>query len=87
MTLGPTPSVKNTIINDDESAENVFIPSARINPGLAVKNNVLYMYGGLFEDGDRTYTLNDFYSLGNIWFIPNCYLILLIKIHFTNYPY
>ena len=57
------------------------------NPGLAVKNNVLYMYGGLFEDGDRTYTLNNFYGLGNISFILNCYLILLLNFHFINYSY
>jgi hypothetical protein len=45
---------------------NIFTPSARINPSLAVKNNILYMYGGMFEDGDKQYTLNDLYSLGEL---------------------
>merc|ERR1740137_448400 len=30
---------------------------------MAVKRGVLYMYGGMYEDGDKQLTLNDFYSL------------------------
>ncbi|OXU28692.1 hypothetical protein TSAR_007128 [Trichomalopsis sarcophagae] len=62
VTLGPAPTA-NKVIADDGTTINIFTPSARINPGLAVKQNTLYLYGGMFEDGDRTYTLNDFYSL------------------------
>lgn len=54
------------------------MPSPRINPGLVVKDNVLYLYGGMFEDGDKQYTLNDFYSLGK-------YLKELILYQITYY--
>ena len=42
---------------------DAFVPSPRMNPLLAVKNGVLYLYGGIFEEGDRQYTLSDFYTL------------------------
>jgi hypothetical protein len=35
-----------------------------MNCGLAVKHGLLYLYGGLIEDGDKQFTLSDFYSLG-----------------------
>lgn len=54
----------NTQANSMEKVENIFFPSPRINPGLVVKNNTLYLYGGMLEVGDRQYTFNDFYSLG-----------------------
>ncbi|XP_043671954.1 kelch domain-containing protein 4 [Vespula pensylvanica] len=53
----------NTQANSMEKVENIFFPSPRINPGLVVKNNTLYLYGGMLEVGDRQYTFNDFYSL------------------------
>ncbi|XP_076286943.1 kelch domain-containing protein 4 [Lasioglossum baleicum] len=62
MTVGPTPTGSATQ-KKDSVQENTFVPCPRINPGLAIKQNVLYMYGGMVEDGDRQYTLNDFYSL------------------------
>ncbi|XP_058805252.1 kelch domain-containing protein 4-like [Phymastichus coffea] len=62
VTLGPA-SVANKVITPDEQTVEIFTPSPRINPGLAVKYNTLYLYGGMFEDGDKQYTLNDFYSL------------------------
>ncbi|XP_064610949.1 kelch domain-containing protein 4-like [Liolophura sinensis] len=42
---------------------DVFTPSARMNALLAVKNGVLYMYGGIYEEGDKQVTLSDMYSL------------------------
>lgn len=48
------------------SGNTVFSPSPRMNAGMAIKHNILYLYGGMIEDGDRQYTLSDFYSLGNI---------------------
>jgi len=30
---------------------------------LAVKNGTLFLYGGVFENGDRQVTLSDFYSI------------------------
>ncbi|XP_050448793.1 kelch domain-containing protein 4-like isoform X3 [Cataglyphis hispanica] len=40
-----------------------FFPSPRMNVGMVMKHNVLYLYGGLVEKDDRQYTLCDFYSL------------------------
>ena len=39
------------------------IPSPRFNAGLAFKGGLLYLFGGLFESGEKDYTLKDFYSL------------------------
>ncbi|XP_026675478.1 kelch domain-containing protein 4-like isoform X2 [Ceratina calcarata] len=61
VTIGPA----STSVTDKQQStcKDMFVPSPRINPGLAVKHNVLYLYGGMVENGDRQYTLNDFYSL------------------------
>ena len=47
----------------DGVEEKLFVPSGRMKPCMAVKNGVLYLYGGTFEDGDRQVTLSDFYAL------------------------
>ncbi|XP_052819365.1 kelch domain-containing protein 4-like [Mya arenaria] len=47
----------------EDQAVNVFMPAPRMNALMAVKNGVLYLYGGIFEDGDKQYTLSDMYSL------------------------
>ncbi|RXG70941.1 Kelch domain-containing protein 4 [Armadillidium vulgare] len=44
-------------------SKNIFTPPPRINPGMVVKKGILYLYGGMFEEGDKQLTLNDFYSL------------------------
>ena len=41
----------------------MFMPSPRMNALLSVVNGILYMYGGMYEHGDRQYTFSDFYSL------------------------
>lgn len=64
VTVGPAPVASNYSGGDGKT--EIFTPSPRINPGLVVKNNVLYLYGGMFEKEERQYTLNDFYSLGRI---------------------
>lgn len=64
MTIGPASTTTNKIVTEDGKLINIFMPSPRINPGLVVKNNILYLYGGMYEDGDKQYTLSDFYSLG-----------------------
>ena len=46
------------------SANVPFAPSPRMSPGLAVKQGLLYLFGGTVEDGDKQYTLKDFYSIG-----------------------
>ncbi|XP_077166239.1 kelch domain-containing protein 4 isoform X2 [Paroedura picta] len=38
-------------------------PCPRSNSMLAVKHGVLHLYGGMFEVGDRQFTLNDLYAL------------------------
>lgn len=38
-------------------------PCPRSNAMLAVKHGLLYVYGGMFEAGDRQVTLNDLYCL------------------------
>ncbi|KAG7211505.1 hypothetical protein KM043_010774 [Ampulex compressa] len=61
VTVGPT--MQSGVNSEGTVQADVFFPSPRINCGLAVKHSVLYLYGGMFEDGDRQYTLNDLYSL------------------------
>lgn len=63
VTLGPTPSVSNNDPTTPNEAVKLFRPSPRINSGLAVKHGVLYLYGGMFEDGDKQITFSDLYSL------------------------
>lgn len=38
-------------------------PHARFNAQLAVQNDVLYIYGGTFEKGDREFTFDDMYAI------------------------
>lgn len=38
-------------------------PCPRSNAMLAVKHGLLYVYGGMFEAGDRQVTLSDLYCL------------------------
>merc|ERR1712066_1138770 len=40
-----------------------FEPCPRMCSISVIKDSVLYLYGGLFEDGDAQFTLNDFWSL------------------------
>ena len=47
-----------------QAAKDVFIPPPRISGGVAVRRGTLYLYGGLYEEGDKQLTLNDFYALG-----------------------
>ncbi|XP_003396468.1 kelch domain-containing protein 4 isoform X1 [Bombus terrestris] len=62
-----TVTIGSTQISTIDTKENIykdmFVPPSRMNSGLVVKHNILYLYGGLFEDENRQYTLNDFYSL------------------------
>ncbi|XP_069353940.1 kelch domain-containing protein 4 isoform X3 [Eulemur rufifrons] len=47
----------------EEASSPVVEPSPRSNAMLAVKHGVLYVYGGMFEAGDRQVTLSDLYCL------------------------
>ncbi|KAH0619677.1 hypothetical protein JD844_000570 [Phrynosoma platyrhinos] len=47
----------------DEASGQQVEPCPRSNAMLAVKHGMLYVYGGMFEVGDRQFTLNDLYAL------------------------
>lgn len=66
VTVGPATSseVGNPMEPCQSSKSNIFTPSPRINCGMAVKHGLLYLFGGIYEDGDKQYTYADFYSLG-----------------------
>lgn len=61
VTIGPT--LSSSTGAKTETTECAFVPSPRINAGLVIKHNILYLYGGMYEDGDRLITFNDLYSL------------------------
>lgn len=64
VTLGPTPmDVDEPLEGNSKSENKICQPSCRMNCGLAVKHNVLYLYGGMFEEGDKQITFSDMYSL------------------------
>ncbi|GAB1598337.1 kelch domain-containing protein 4-like [Argonauta hians] len=66
VTIGPS-SEKSTSAEQCENTSSdkpdPFMPSPRMNCLLAVTGGHLYLYGGLFEEGDIQITLSDFYSL------------------------
>ena len=39
------------------------MPHPRFNAQLAVQNDILYIFGGTFEKGDREYTLDEFWAI------------------------
>nr|XP_018895787.1 PREDICTED: kelch domain-containing protein 4 [Bemisia tabaci] len=63
VTVGPALPQKAAKTPDPSKQSDEFAPSPRMSSGLAIKNGVLYLYGGLCEVGDKTITLCDFYSL------------------------
>ncbi|XP_028970641.1 kelch domain-containing protein 4 isoform X3 [Esox lucius] len=49
---------------EDEAASAILVePCARSSAMATVKHGKLYLYGGMFEVGDRQFTLNDLYCL------------------------
>lgn len=67
--IGPQTS-SNTERDDCEASgtaaakvSNAFVPQPRMSAGLAVHHGILYLYGGLYEHGDRLFTFSDMYSL------------------------
>ena len=65
VTIGPQgdSTVGDVDGGDTRSSSAPFVPHARMNSMLAVKHGVLYMYGGLYEEGEKQLTLSDIYSL------------------------
>ncbi|XP_053934854.1 kelch domain-containing protein 4 isoform X4 [Cuculus canorus] len=48
---------------EDGALDQQVEPCPRSNAMLAVKHGILYVYGGMFEVGDRQFTLSDLYSI------------------------
>jgi len=46
-----------------DTQTDCFMPCPRMNPMLCARHSTLFLYGGVFEDGDRQVSLSDFYSL------------------------
>jgi len=46
-----------------DSQTDSFVPCPRMNPMLCVRHGTLFLYGGVYEDGDRQVTLSDLYSI------------------------
>ncbi|XP_018331118.1 kelch domain-containing protein 4 [Agrilus planipennis] len=65
VTVGPSENLSKTNSSTFSTYENLnlFWPTPRMNAGLAIKYSVLYVFGGIYEDGNRQLTLNDFYAL------------------------
>lgn len=61
--VGPAPSAVSSKVENDTEEVKILQPSARMNCGLAIKHGTLYLYGGMFEDGDKQITYSDFYSI------------------------
>lgn len=61
VTIGP--STSESSINTTISEVQIFQPSPRMNCGIAIKHGILYLYGGMREEGSKQITLNDFYAL------------------------
>ncbi|KAN0063285.1 Kelch repeat-containing protein 3 [Thecaphora frezii] len=56
----PAPAAE---MDDDPDDPEKTRPLERYNTMLAVQRNILYLYGGIYESGNREYTLDDFYTL------------------------
>ncbi|CAH0546671.1 unnamed protein product [Brassicogethes aeneus] len=63
VTVGPVPVTSSTSLLQTLEETQLFRPSPRINAGMAIKHGILYLYGGMSEEGDKQITFNDFYSL------------------------
>ncbi|XP_019960447.2 kelch domain-containing protein 4 [Paralichthys olivaceus] len=48
---------------EDEASVNLVEPCPRSSAMATVRQGKLFLFGGMFEVGDRQFTLNDFYSL------------------------
>lgn len=87
VTVGPSSSStdKGDEASGGESSE-VFMPPPRINAGMVVKKGILYLYGGIYEDGDKQLTLGDFYALGKESYMFQafkwCWIMWLMYFHF-----
>lgn len=63
MTVGGSSSKGSKCGQKDGKPIQFNGPSARSHAGVAFSKGLLYVYAGLVEEGEREYTLRDFYSL------------------------
>lgn len=60
----PVAAKEEEEVNDKPVKEKVMeLPHPRFNAQLAVQDDVLYIYGGTFEKGDREYTFDEMYAI------------------------
>lgn len=66
--MGPSLGVPQSGESNANSAvatgKQAYVPQPRMNSGLAFKQGKLYLYGGIYEVGDKQLTLSDLHSLG-----------------------
>ncbi|KAK7806727.1 hypothetical protein U0070_005388 [Myodes glareolus] len=60
LPVRPPPKAEDSALEASSTGQE---PCPRSNAMLAVKHGLLYVYGGMFEAGDRQVTLSDFYCL------------------------
>ncbi|XP_018430739.1 PREDICTED: kelch domain-containing protein 4-like, partial [Nanorana parkeri] len=61
---GPPSDQDDSAEEEEEEAAGPRVePSPRSNTMITVRQGLLYVYGGMFEVGDRQFTLNDLYCL------------------------
>lgn len=70
VTIGASKDTKSTqgetslgAVAASSSVRDVLVPIARMGCSMTIKNGILYLYGGTFEDGDRQFTLADMHAL------------------------
>lgn len=66
MTVGAAKDASASKSKSKSSDLVVNAPTPRMKPGLAICKGHLYLYGGELENGPKQFTLNDFYSLGEL---------------------
>lgn len=63
VTVGGPKAASSASESLKESIQNAGFPAPRSNAGVAICKGILYIFGGMYEQGHRQYTLSDFYSL------------------------
>jgi len=59
-----TTEQSSTVVSDMKSKGKINYPSPRFGAAMVLRQSILYLFGGMFEDEeDRQLTFNDFYSL------------------------
>ena len=68
VTIGPQSSseprkIDSHFVCQASNEVSIWMPPARMNCLLTVNGGLLYLYGGIYEEGDVQVTLTDLYSL------------------------